>query len=197
MPRNGSGVFSLPSGYLATATETATASQHNEPLEDLESDANAARPITAGGTGATSAAAALTNLGAATAAQGTKADNAMPKAGGTFTGPVKFLETQETVVALSGATPAVDLETGTVFTLTTSGNTTFTFSNPAATGTASGFTLRITAGGTHTLTWPASVDWAGGAAPDAPASGETDVYAFWTTDGGTTWYGHLAGDAMA
>ena len=80
----------------------------------------------------------------------------MPKAGGTFTGPVKFLETQETVVALSGTTPDVDLDTGTVFTLTTSGNTTFTFSNPAATGTASGFTLRITAGGTHTLTWPAS-----------------------------------------
>jgi hypothetical protein len=124
-------------------------------------------------------------------------DAAMPKAGGTFTGPVKFLEAQETVVALSGTTPDVDLETGTVFTLTTSGNTTFTFSNPAATGTASGFTLRITAGGTHTLTWPAAVDWAGGSAPDAPASGETDVYAFWTTDGGTNWYGHLAGDAMA
>ncbi|MDE5184823.1 hypothetical protein [Phaeobacter gallaeciensis] len=178
-------MFSLPSGYLATATETATADQHNEPLEDLESDANAARPITAGGTGATSAATALSNLGG------------MPIAGGTFTGAVKLKEAQETVVALSGTTPDVDLETGTVFTLTTSGNTTFTFSNPAATGTASGFTLRVTAGGTHTLTWPASVDWDGGTAPDAPASGETDVYAFWTTDGGTQWYGHLAGDAMA
>ncbi len=43
-------------------------------------------PITHGGTGANSAAQALKNLGSATAEQGTKADNAMPKAGGTFTG---------------------------------------------------------------------------------------------------------------
>lgn len=103
----------------------------------------------------------------------------------------------ETVVVLSGTTPIVDLEAGTVFTLSTSGNTTFTFSNPAVSGTASAFTLVLTAGGAHTITWPASVDWAGGTAPDAPASGETDVYTFFTTDGGTTWYGFLAGDALA
>ena len=46
--------------------------------------------IAQGGTGATSASAALTNLGAATSAQGTKADNAMPKSGGKFTGNVSF-----------------------------------------------------------------------------------------------------------
>ena len=117
--------------------------------------------------------------------------------GGTLTGALKTEEAQETVVALSGTTPDVDLEAGTVFTLSTSGNTTFTFSNPAASGTASAFTLRLTAGGTHTITWPASVDWAGGSAPDAPASGETDVLVFLTTDGGTTYYGFLSGDALA
>lgn len=63
MPRNGAGVFSLPAGYLATSGQTATAAQHNDPLEDLESDMNTARPIVAGGTGATTAAAARTSLG--------------------------------------------------------------------------------------------------------------------------------------
>ena len=55
MSRNGAGVYSLPEGYLAVSGETILASQHNSPLEDLRSDANTARPIVAGGTGATSA----------------------------------------------------------------------------------------------------------------------------------------------
>lgn len=63
MSRNGSGVFSLPVGYEATTGATATAAQHNDPLEDLQADANAARPIVAGGTGATSAPDARANLG--------------------------------------------------------------------------------------------------------------------------------------
>ena len=103
----------------------------------------------------------------------------------------------ETYSALSGTTPTVDCEAGNFFSLSTTGNTTFTFSNPPASGTGFGFSLKVTAGGTHTLTWPSSVDWAGGAAPDAPASGETDMYVFVTHDGGTNWYGFLAGDALA
>jgi hypothetical protein len=103
----------------------------------------------------------------------------------------------ETYVALSGTTPAVNCETGNVFAISTSGNTTFTFTNPPASGTAYGFTLKVTAGGTHTLTWPSSVDWAGGSAPDAPASGETNVLVFITHDGGTAWYGFQGGAAMA
>ena len=47
------------------------------------------------------------------------------------------------------------------------------------------------------MTWPTSVDWAAGTAPDAPASGETNVYVFYTQDGGTTYYGFLSGEAMA
>ena len=63
MSRNGAGVYSLPVGYEATTGATATAAQHNDPLEDLQADANAARPIVAGGTGATSAADARSSLG--------------------------------------------------------------------------------------------------------------------------------------
>lgn len=123
--------------------------------------------------------------------------------GGTFSGAVSVTgemvatSYNETYSALSGTTPAVNCETGNVFSLSTTGNTTFTFTNPPASGIAYGFTLKVTAGGTHTLTWPASVDWAGGAAPDAPASGETNVLVFITYDGGTTWYGFQAGAALA
>lgn len=73
MSRNGSGVYSLPAGYEAVTGETATATQHNTPLEDLETDANTARPIVAGGTGSTTAAGARVNFGltAGATAQGT------------------------------------------------------------------------------------------------------------------------------
>ncbi len=102
----------------------------------------------------------------------------------------------ETYVSLSAASSVtIDCHTGNVFALTTNQNTTFTFSNPPASGTAYGFTLKLTAGGGHTITYPNSVDFAGGTAPDAPASGETDVLVFITVDGGTNWYGALAIDA--
>jgi len=101
----------------------------------------------------------------------------------------------ETYVAI-GAND-IDCETGNFFSKTISSNTTFTFSNPPASGTGYGFVFKLTVSGTRTVTWPSSVDWAGGTAPDAPASGETDVLGFITHDGGTTWYGFLAGDAVS
>ena len=63
MPRNGSGVYTLPAGSAISNGDTSDASDVNDPLNDLEADANAVRPIVAGGTGASSAAAALANLG--------------------------------------------------------------------------------------------------------------------------------------
>lgn len=63
MSRNGSGVYSLPSQYLATTGETITALQHNLPLTDIAADLNAARPVSSGGTGASTAATARDNLG--------------------------------------------------------------------------------------------------------------------------------------
>ena len=114
-----------------------------------------------------------------------------------ITGELKASSYNESYVALSGTTPTVNCEAGNMFAISTSGNTTFTFSNPPASGTAYGFAIKVTAGGTHTLTWPAAVDWAGGTAPDAPASGETNVLVFLTHDGGTTWYGFQAGAALA
>ncbi len=48
-----------------------------------------------------------------------------------------------------------------------------------------------------TIAYPSSVEFAGGTAPDAPANGETDILSFYTTDGGTTYFGFKAGDAMS
>ena len=101
----------------------------------------------------------------------------------------------ETVGDIASGT--LDLTSGNVFSDAPSTSPTYVFSNPPATGTAYGFTLKVTPSATVTITWPASVDWAGGTAPTAPASGETDVFVFYTQDAGTTWYGFQAGDAMA
>jgi hypothetical protein len=99
--------------------------------------------------------------------------------------------------ALSGTSPTADPDNGGAFSLTMSGNTTFTFGAPAlGSGVSTGFIIELTGNGS-TVTWPSSVEWAGGTAPDAPASGETDIYVFWTRDGGTTWYGVQSIDAAA
>ena len=100
--------------------------------------------------------------------------------------------------SLSGTTPTCDVDAAGAFSLTLSGNTTFTFSG-ADVNWSQGFILQLTgdASTAYTVTWPTSVDWAGGTKPDAPASGETDIYVFWTRDGGTTWYGVLSVDAAA
>ena len=97
--------------------------------------------------------------------------------------------------ALSGTSPSIDVDAGGGFSLTMTGNTTFTFTG-CTSGVSTGFVLELTGNGS-TVTWPTSVDWAGGTAPDAPASGETDIYVFWTRDGGTTWYGVQSIDAAA
>lgn len=112
------------------------------------------------------------------------------------TDTVTFEAVHEDYDALSGTTPTIDADLAGSFDLTTSGDTTFTFSSVTS-GLTVGFALKVTAGGAHTLTWPASVAWAGGTAPDAPASGETDVYVFYTVNGGTNWYGAIAIDAAA
>ena len=97
--------------------------------------------------------------------------------------------------ALSGTSPTCNVDNAGAFSLTMTGNTTFTFSG-ASSGYAQGFALQVTGNGS-TLTWPSSVDWAGGTAPDAPASGASNLYVFYTRDGGTNWIGVLSAAAYA
>lgn len=91
----------------------------------------------------------------------------------------------------------LDLENGNIFEVTLTENvTTLTISNPPASGTAGSFTLILKQDGTGgwTFAWPAAVVWAGGTAPTLTTDASAvDVLTFITTDGGTTWYGFLAG----
>ncbi len=104
------------------------------------------------------------------------------------------------VTSTSNAT-TVNLRDGTNFSHTLTENTTFTFSNPASSGKVSAFTLKIvqdaSASG-YTVTWPASVDWPAATAPTLTATASAvDYFVFITHDGGTTYYGFTAGQALA
>ena len=108
-----------------------------------------------------------------------------------------YAETHSAIGGTGGGTQDIDLTAGNVVSATvdTSANT-FTFSNPPASANAGSFTLILTNGGSQTVNWPGSVDWAGGSAPTLTTSG-VDVLVFTTIDGGTIWYGFPAGLAMA
>jgi hypothetical protein len=117
-------------------------------------------------------------------------------------GVVKFdngIQEESTAITSSSNAATLNLRDGTVFTHTLSENVTYTFSNPAASGYASGFTLKVTQDSSaRTITWPGSVDWAGGTAPTlSTGSGDVDVFVFLTEDGGTTYYGFTAGQDMS
>ena len=86
------------------------------------------------------------------------------------------------------ANTTIDLEQGNIHTATIGANLTLTFANAITAGDASTFLLELTNGGAFTLTFPASVDWAGGTAPTLTAAG-VDILAFYTRDAGSTWHG--------
>ena len=120
----------------------------------------------------------------------------------TLAAELKATSYNEAYVAVtsSGAATTVNCEAGNAFSHTLTENTTFTFSNPPASGTAYSFSIEIiqdaSASG-YTVTWPSSVDWPSGAAPTLTATASAkDVFVFTTRDGGTNWYGFTAGQAL-
>ncbi|WP_352402677.1 carbohydrate-binding protein [Pyramidobacter sp.] len=62
----------------------------------------------------------------------------------------------------------------------------------AANGRLRVLTLELINGGSATVTWPASVKWADGAAPVLTAAGK-DLITLMTRDDGATWYGTVVG----
>jgi hypothetical protein len=92
----------------------------------------------------------------------------------------------------AGATRTFDLAVANFFSVTIDQATTFTFSNPPASGDFGAFVMEITNGAAFVITFPASVDWVGGTAPTLTASG-VDQLVFTTRDGGTTYFGFVAG----
>lgn len=95
----------------------------------------------------------------------------------------------------SGA-QALDLANQSYFAYTLTGNVTFSFSNVPGAGSAICVTLELTQDGTggRTITWPGSVVWPSGLAPTPTATaGKRDIFTLMSRDGGTTWFGFVAG----
>ena len=151
----------------------------------------------------------LVGTGASTTAWGSTLTS-MTLAGATLSGAVDggaqvisnpvvkdYGETVNIIGATGGGTQDIDITAGNVVTATvdTSANT-FTFSNPSVSGVSCSFTLILTNGGSQTVNWPATVDWAAATAPTLTAAG-VDVLTFMTVDAGTIWYGFAGGLAMA
>ena len=100
----------------------------------------------------------------------------------------------ETVVAIgnTGTVANIDLSLGTVFTATLTGSATLTFTN---TGAASSFVLILTNDATPSRTVAfagGSIRYPGGAASISrtTTANAVDIWAFFTPDSGTTWYGN-------
>ena len=100
-----------------------------------------------------------------------------------------------TAIGNTSTAATVDLSLGTVFTATLTGNCTFTFSNPNGVATtASSFTLILTNDATpsRSIVWPATVLYSDGAAPArTETANATDIWFFFTPDGGSTYYGSI------
>lgn len=135
----------------------------------------------------------ITTLGTSQASKAVTAD-----ANGVVTFADGIVEDSTSITSSSNAA-TINLRDGTFFEHDLTENVTYTFSNPGSSGTASGFVLKVIQGSTaRTITWPSSVDWPGGTAPTLSTGNDNvDVFVFFTIDGGTTYYGFTAGQAMA
>jgi len=96
--------------------------------------------------------------------------------------------TTHNILGSGSGSRTIDISLGNFVSATTTGTTTWTFSNPISASTAAtGFVLELTNGGSATQNWP-SVKWPGGTAPTLTTSG-VDILTFVTDDSGTTWRG--------
>ena len=110
----------------------------------------------------------------------------------------RFVAPKETYVNNATATGAVTLDcaTAAVFTMLLTGNvTSLAFSNVPS-SISFMITLVITQDGTggRTFAWPGTIRWASAAAPTITSTlSKTDVISLLTFDGGSSWFGFVAG----
>lgn len=106
---------------------------------------------------------------------------------------------QVTTTAAAGSTITYDATAKNVYDTTLTANLAVTFT-AGASGSASELTVihRQDATGSRITTWPASVKWPNGT-PPAPnmAANAINIWTFVSVDGGTSWFGFLAGKGMA
>lgn len=105
----------------------------------------------------------------------------------------KAVETTQNVQTTTG-TIALESDKS-IYSITPSENTTFTFDTTnlsISSAVAYTFELYVNMSTAYSLTFPASVTWQDGTAPDLSSTG-TYFLVFRTIDGGTTWLGNLQG----
>jgi hypothetical protein len=107
---------------------------------------------------------------------------------------------EATTISSSSNAATINLRDGDNFEHTLTEAVTYTFSNPASSGRVSAFTLKVkqdSSASGYAITWPSSVDWPSATAPTQSSSANAiDVYVFVTYDGGTIYYGFVAGQDM-
>jgi hypothetical protein len=100
----------------------------------------------------------------------------------------------------STGTTTLNCESANTFMHTLTVATQLAFTSPPTTGT--GYTMSVeiiqdSSGSGYVLSWPTSVVWPGGSAPVlSTGANQIDVFVLTTRDGGTTWYGFTAGQAL-
>ena len=100
----------------------------------------------------------------------------------------------------AAGTTTIDCELGNTFMNTLTVATQIAFTSPPGTGT--GYTMSVeiiqdSSGSGYSVSWPVSVDWPSATAPViSTAANSVDIFVFTTRDGGITWYGFTAGQAL-
>lgn len=110
--------------------------------------------------------------------------------------PADPVEKVTDVVSSGAAQTIPDITVATLNRITLDANCTFTFPAAAA-GKSFLLALKQDATGSRTATWPATVRWAGGAAPNlTTAATKRDLFSFICIDG-STWLGMVVGQNFA
>ena len=91
-------------------------------------------------------------------------------------------------------TGVMDCLTANNFTAILTAPAAFSFTNVPVVDGAYACTLKLTSAG-NAVTWPAGTVWPTATPPTLSAG--TDVFVFYTHDGGTTWYGFTSGQEIA
>lgn len=97
------------------------------------------------------------------------------------------------VIGTTGPSVNINIADGTYVTATLDQDAAFDFTPPPS-GSLYGFALALTnSGGPWSITWPVTVQWPANVIPVRTTDdGKTDLWAFTTVDGGSTWYGSIS-----
>jgi len=156
---------------------------------------NASTALQIGGTAITSTAAELNYTDGVTSNIQTQLNAKAPLASPTFTGTVttasvstdgQYIQQEETLTVSSNAT-TVNCSTGNYFTVTASGDITFTFGTVPADTKSYAMVIEVNHD-SGALTWPAAVKWPADTAPTL-TTGKTHQFYFHTNDNGSRWRG--------